>query len=85
MQVVEGEDGDELWIRAIVLSPDGALSVRQSLSGPTGDAHGVGTRLAKQMLADGAAELNGTPSAPLPLVVYAYLTPQRERGVHRER
>jgi len=58
--VVEGDDGDELWIRAVALSADGGLSVRQSVSGPIGDAHGVGTRLAEQMLADGAAELMET-------------------------
>ena len=56
--VVEGEDGDELWVRAIALSPDGALSVRMSGSGSVREAHEVGTRLAKEMLADGAADLN---------------------------
>lgn len=58
-EVVEGEDGDELWIRAVALSPDGALSVRMSATGDTTDAMGVGTRLAKDMLADGAARLAG--------------------------
>lgn len=56
-EIVEGEDGDELWIRAVALSEDGGLAVRMSASGSTGDADGVGTRLAEQMLADGAAEL----------------------------
>ncbi len=60
-EVVEGDDGDELWVRAIVLTLDGGLSVRQSISGPTGDAHGVGTRLAELMLDDGAAELMAIP------------------------
>lgn len=55
--VVEGDDGPELWLRGIALSPDGALSVRNSISGPLGDAHGVGTRLGEQLLADGAADL----------------------------
>ena len=62
--VVEGEDGEELWVRAIALSPDGALSVRMSASGALADAEGVGARLAKEMLADGAdqlaAESNGS-------------------------
>lgn len=56
--VVEGEDGEELWVRAIVLSPDGGLSVRMSATGDPADAAGVGDRLAKEMLADGAAELS---------------------------
>ena len=57
-EVVEGEDGDELWVRAIALSDDGSLSVRMSASGDPADAAGVGTRLAGEMLADGAAELS---------------------------
>ena len=52
-EVVEGEDGEELWLRAVALSPDGALSVRRSATGPP-DAPGVGRRLAEEMLADGA-------------------------------
>lgn len=61
-EIVEGEDGDELWIRAVALSEDGALAVRMSASGSTGDADGVGTRLAEQMLANGAAELMDAPA-----------------------
>jgi len=62
--VVEGDDGDELWVRAIALSHDGGLSVRMSASGPPADATSVGTRLASEMLADGAAELTlSTPAA----------------------
>ena len=56
-EVVEGEDGEELWVRAVALSLDGALAVRRSGSGATEDAVGVGTRLAEEMLADGAAGL----------------------------
>lgn len=56
-EVVEGEDGEELWVRAIALSRDGALSVRMSASGAPADAAGVGHRLAKEMLADGAGQL----------------------------
>ncbi len=56
-EVVEGEDGEELWVRAVALSPDGALSVRMSATGSPTDARGVGTRLAEEMLADGAAGL----------------------------
>lgn len=56
-EVVEGEDGPELWLRATALSADGSLSVRNSTSGPVGDATSVGTRLGQQLLDDGAAEL----------------------------
>jgi len=61
-EVVEGEDGDELWVRAIALSHDGGLSVRRSASGSPADAAGVGTRLAGEMLTDGAAELTAAPA-----------------------
>jgi hydroxymethylbilane synthase len=60
-EVVEGEDGDELWVRAIALSHDGGLSVRMSATGPVADAAGVGHRLASDMLADGAADLMEAP------------------------
>ena len=36
-EVAEGDHGDELWVRAVALSPDGALSVRRSASGPLDD------------------------------------------------
>ncbi|HNO40819.1 MAG TPA: hydroxymethylbilane synthase, partial [Marmoricola sp.] len=56
-EVVEGEDGTELWIRAVALSPDGTRSVRRSASGSLDDAIGVGRKLAAEMLAEGATEL----------------------------
>ncbi len=56
-EVVEGEEGDELWIRAVALSPDGGLSIRNSSSGAPHDAAGVGRRLAEDLLADGANDL----------------------------
>jgi hydroxymethylbilane synthase len=60
-EVVEGEDGDELWVRAVALSPDGELSVRMSATGDPADADGVGNRLAGDMLAEGAAGLTDPP------------------------
>ena len=60
-EVVEGEHGDELWIRAIALSSDGRLSVRMSTTGDVEDAAGTGNRLASEMLADGAADLMEAP------------------------
>lgn len=64
-EVVEGEDGEELWVRAIALSPDGGLSVRRSATGDPADAAGVGNRLGQEMLADGAADLDGSEHDPL--------------------
>ena len=61
-EVAEGDHGDELWIRAVALSPDGALFVRRSASGPLDDAIGVGQKLAAEMLAEGAAELINEPA-----------------------
>ena len=61
--VVEGEDGEELWLRAVALSTDGTLSVRMSASGDPADAAGLGERLAKEMLADGAADLESSPES----------------------
>jgi hydroxymethylbilane synthase len=56
-EVVEGDDGPELWLRAIAISPDGLLSVKMSSTGSPDDAVGVGTRLASAMLADGAVSV----------------------------
>jgi len=56
-EVAEGDDGDELWIRAVALSLDGGLAVRRSMTGSPKDAAGVGHRLAQEMLTDGAGSL----------------------------
>lgn len=64
-EVVEGDDGEELWLRAVALSTDGALDVRMSTTGNPADAAGIGERLAKEMLADGAGDLE-TPHNPNP-------------------
>ena len=63
-EVAEGDHGDELWVRAVALSLDGALSVRRSASGPLDDPVGLGQKLAAEMLAEGAAELISTTHAP---------------------
>ena len=55
--VAEGDDGEELWRRAVALSVDGAVAVRRSASGPPGDAEKVGRALAEEMLDDGASAL----------------------------
>jgi hydroxymethylbilane synthase len=63
-ELAEGDDGDELWIRAVALSRDGTLSVRMSATGDPHDAAGLGARLAKEMLADGAGDLEPTDARP---------------------
>jgi hydroxymethylbilane synthase len=60
-EVVEGEDGEELWLRAVALSTDGMLSVRRSATGPPTDPIGLGHVLAGEMVADGASKLLGDP------------------------
>ncbi len=65
--VVEGEDGEELWIRAVASSLDGALAVRLSASGPYDDPVGLGRKLAAEMIAEGAHDLlEPTPLPPVP-------------------
>lgn len=56
-ETVEGENGPELWVRAVALSPDGALSVRRSADGPVDDPAAVGRALAEEMIAEGASDL----------------------------
>jgi hydroxymethylbilane synthase len=56
-EIAEGEDGDELWLRAVALSLDGAVAVRRSATGSPDAAEKVGRTLAEEMLDDGAATL----------------------------
>jgi hydroxymethylbilane synthase len=69
-EVVEGEDGLELSLRAFVGSPDGSFDLRRSLVGPVdpSDAEGAlaaareaGCRLAAVLLEDGAGALGLEP------------------------
>jgi hydroxymethylbilane synthase len=55
--VAAGDDGPELWLRAVVLAVDGSAFVRLSATGLPGDAESLGRRLARDLLADGAADL----------------------------
>jgi hydroxymethylbilane synthase len=55
--VVDGDDGPELWLRAIVAAPDGTWSLRLSATGSPDDPDDVGSGLAKQLLAEGAGDL----------------------------
>jgi hydroxymethylbilane synthase len=56
-EVAEGDDGEELWLRAVALSGDGRVAVRRSTTGSPGDAEKVGRALAEEMLEDGASAL----------------------------
>jgi hydroxymethylbilane synthase len=53
-EVAEGDDGDELWLRAVVAAVDGSRLVRLSASGPPETAERVGSDLADEMLREGA-------------------------------
>lgn len=55
--VAIGDDGPELWLRAVVAAYDGSAFVRLSATGSPHEADALGRRLAREMLADGAAEL----------------------------
>ena len=61
-------EGDALWLRGLVASPDGRTIVRAEVRGAAADAHALGVGLAETLLERGAdrllAELGLTP-APL--------------------
>ena len=59
-EVVEGEAGLELFLRASVTAVDGAHALRLSATGSVHDAGAVGRSLAADLLAAGAAELMGS-------------------------
>lgn len=56
-EIAEGDDGDELWLRAVALSLDGVVAIRRSASGLPENAEKVGRGLAEEMLDDGASTL----------------------------
>jgi hydroxymethylbilane synthase len=62
--VAVGEDeADELYLRAVVASVDGELTIRLSVTGPADRAAALGEQLAADLLDAGAADLM-TPPAP---------------------
>ncbi|GAB2690285.1 hydroxymethylbilane synthase [Thalassiella azotivora] len=63
--VAEGEDGDEVYLRGVVASPDG-VDLRRSATGPVAGAADLGRRLARLMLEDGAADLMSAAAAAPP-------------------
>lgn len=64
-EVVDGEDGLELSLRAFAGSEDGRVELRRSALGPYDDPAALGARLAQILLEDGAADLGPLfPPAP---------------------
>lgn len=50
-------DGDSLWLRALVGSPDGSQMVRGECRGPAASAEQMGVELAEELLARGARKI----------------------------
>lgn len=50
-------DGDELWLRARVISLDGSATAEGDIRGVAEEAEKIGKKLAQQLLANGAAEI----------------------------
>jgi len=66
-EVVEGDDGLELSLRAFAGTEDGSVELRRSLVGPYAEPEALGSRLAHILLEDGAADLQvATPAGPVP-------------------
>ena len=57
--IAEGDSGQEIYLRAVVVSIDGSRALRMSITGPVADGDELATRLAAQMLEEGAADLIG--------------------------
>jgi hydroxymethylbilane synthase len=55
--VAEGDDGPEMWLRAVVAALDGSDLVRLSATGDPVGADALGVALAQEMLTEGAAGL----------------------------
>ncbi len=55
--VAIGDDGDELWLRAVVADVSGTPSIRLSATGSPDDPGAIGEQLAAELLAEGAAAL----------------------------
>jgi hydroxymethylbilane synthase len=59
-ELAEGEDGDEIYLRGAVISPDGSRAVRLSRTGTPADAAEIGKALAADLLDNGADTLFGS-------------------------
>ncbi|MET0425695.1 MAG: hydroxymethylbilane synthase [Actinoplanes sp.] len=59
-ELAEGEDGDEIYLRGAVISPDGVRAIRLSRTGTPADAAEIGKALAADLLDAGADTLMGS-------------------------
>jgi hydroxymethylbilane synthase len=58
--IAAGDDGDEIYLRGAVFSPDGRFGVRLSGTGTLAEANQVGRRLTADLLAEGADSVLGS-------------------------
>lgn len=65
-EVVDGEAGLELSLRANAVDLDGTAAIRWAATGPVGDPQGLGRRVAAELLEGGAADLVGLPGTLQP-------------------
>jgi len=59
-EFAEGDDGDEIYLRGAVISPDGSRDLRRSRTGTPADAAEIGKALAADLLDLGADTLMGS-------------------------
>jgi hydroxymethylbilane synthase len=55
----DGDEGLEIYLRAVVVAVDGSRALRLSITGPVAQSDELAIRLAAQMLEEGAADLIG--------------------------
>ncbi|MDW5328719.1 hydroxymethylbilane synthase [Plantactinospora sp. KLBMP9567] len=60
-EVAEGDDGDEIYLRGAVISPDGTRDIRLSRTGTPAEATEIGKALAAELLDLGADSILGAP------------------------
>ncbi|MFY1674991.1 hydroxymethylbilane synthase [Plantactinospora sp. WMMB334] len=60
-ELAEGDDGDEIYLRGAVISPDGTREVRLSRTGTPAEATEIGKALAAELLDRGADSILGAP------------------------
>ena len=57
--IAEGDEGQEIYLRATVVAVDGSRALRMSATGPVANSDELAVRLAAQMLDEGATDLIG--------------------------
>ncbi|MDG4791646.1 hydroxymethylbilane synthase [Micromonospora sp. WMMD1102] len=60
-EVAEGDDGEEIYLRGAVISPDGTRDIRLSRTGTPAEATEIGKALAAELLDLGADSILGAP------------------------